>query len=262
MLLNARKVDTPEGVPHRILLGMQDITARLQAEDARRQLAAIVESSCDAIIGKNLDGTITSWNRSAERLFGYTAREAIGQKVTMLIPPDRSNEEVEILERIRRGESIHYETARLRKDASRLDISITISPVKDAAGRVVGASKIARDITARRQAEEALRASEERFRALFELGPVAVYSCDAAGVIKEFNRRAVELWGREPAPGDTDERFCGSFRLHRPDGTFMPHEQCPMAEVLSDKIPAKHDAEVTVERPTARGLPSSSIFVH
>ena len=82
------------------------------------------------------------------------------------------------------------------------------------------------------RAKAALLDSEERFRTLFDLNPVAVYSIDASGRIQQFNRRAAELWGREPAPGDTDERFCGSFRMFRPDGTFMPHEQCPMAEVV------------------------------
>ena len=82
----------------------------------------------------------------------------------------------------------------------------------------------------------ALRESQGRYRTLFDLAPIAVYSCDASGVIEKFNRRAVELWGREPAPGDTDERFCGSFKLFRPDGSFMPHDQCPMAEVVSGKI--------------------------
>jgi signal transduction histidine kinase len=96
---------------------------------------------------------------------------------------------------------------------------------------------------------EALRASEERYRTLFDLGPVAVYSCDVAGVIQQFNRRAAELWGREPAVGDTDERFCGSFKLFRPDGSFMPHEQCPMAEVVSGKLAHVRDAEVLIERP-------------
>jgi PAS domain S-box-containing protein len=100
-----------------------------------------------------------------------------------------------------------------------------------------------------REHTEALRASEERYRTLFDLVPVAVYSCDAAGVIQQFNRRAAELWGREPAAGDTDERFCGSFKLFRPDGSFMPHEQCPMAEVVSGKIAHVRDAEVLIERP-------------
>jgi signal transduction histidine kinase/ActR/RegA family two-component response regulator len=100
-----------------------------------------------------------------------------------------------------------------------------------------------------RERTEALHASEERYRTLFDLGPVAVYSCDVAGVIQEFNRRAAELWGREPAPGDTDERFCGSFKLFRPDGSFMPHEQCPMAEVVSGKLAQVRDAEVLIERP-------------
>ena len=99
------------------------------------------------------------------------------------------------------------------------------------------------------RAEAAARASEERYRALFDLGPVAVYSCDASGVIREFNPRAAELWGREPALGDTDERFCGSFKLFRPDGSFMPHAQCPMAEVVSGKIPEVRNAEVLIERP-------------
>ncbi len=96
---------------------------------------------------------------------------------------------------------------------------------------------------------EALRASELRYRTLFDLGPVAVYSCDAAGVIQQFNRRAAELWGREPTPGDTDERFCGSLKLLHPDGSLMPHEQCPMAEVVGGKIAQVRDAEVLIERP-------------
>ncbi len=105
------------------------------------------------------------------------------------------------------------------------------------------------DVTERRRADNALRWNEERYRTLFDLGPVAVYSCDASGVIQEFNRRAVELWGCEPALGDTDKRFCGSFKLFRPDGRFMPHEQCPMAEVVAGTLAEACDAEVLIERP-------------
>jgi PAS domain S-box-containing protein len=107
----------------------------------------------------------------------------------------------------------------------------------------------AADLIERTQAEEARRASEERYRTLFDLGPVAVYSCEASGVIREFNRRAAELWGRAPRPGDTDERFCGSHQMYRPDGTVMPHDQCPMAEVLAGTIPEARDMEVQIKRP-------------
>jgi PAS domain S-box-containing protein len=132
-----------------------NITERKKAEMATASLAAIVESSDDAIIGKDLNGVITSWNNGAKRLFGYTAQEAIGQSITMLIPFDRQHEESDILARLRRGEHLeHFETVRVRKDGSPLELSLTISPIKDSAGRIIGASKIARDITERKQAEQ------------------------------------------------------------------------------------------------------------
>ncbi len=132
-----------------------DITDRKRAEVHAQRLASIVESSEDAIISKDLVGTITSWNRGAERVFGYTAEEAVGKSVTILIPEDRLNEEPEILNRIRRGERVdHYDTVRRRKDGSLIDISLTVSPLKEADGSITGASKIARDITERKRAQE------------------------------------------------------------------------------------------------------------
>ena len=121
-------------------------------------LSAIVDSSEDAIISKDLNGVITSWNKSAERLFGYTAEEAVGRSVTMLIPPDRLDEEPKILEQLKRGERVdHFETVRMRKDGSLLNISLTISPIRNADGRIIGASKVARDITERKRDQEALQ---------------------------------------------------------------------------------------------------------
>jgi len=132
-----------------------DITDRKRAEQSARRLAAVVEFSDDAILTKDLDGVITSWNRGAERIFGYKAGEAIGRPITILIPRDRHDEEREIIGRIRRGEHVdHYETVRQCKDGSLLDISLTVSPLKDAAGKIIGASKIARDITERRRAQQ------------------------------------------------------------------------------------------------------------
>jgi PAS domain S-box-containing protein len=130
-----------------------DLIERKQAELAGERLAAIVDFSHDAIVSKDLNGIVTTWNRGAERLFGYTAEEMIGRPITTLIPPDRHDEEQGILKRVRRGERIeHYETVRQRNDGSLVDISLTVSPVKDTAGRVVGASKIARDISERKLA--------------------------------------------------------------------------------------------------------------
>jgi PAS domain S-box-containing protein len=134
---------------------LMDITEQKRGEEVSQRMAAIVESSDDAIVSKDLNGTIMSWNAGAERLFGYEADEIIGKPITTLIPPDRQNEEPGILERIRRGERIdHYETVRRRKDGSLFDVSLTVSPVKDPQGRIVGASKIARDISERKRAEE------------------------------------------------------------------------------------------------------------
>jgi PAS domain S-box-containing protein len=135
-----------------------DISERKSAEEVAQRLALIVESSDDAIISKDLNGVITSWNRGAERLFGYTADEVIGMPVTVLIPPERQEEEISILERIRRGQRIEpYETVRVRKHGSAVDISLTVSPVRNAQGKIIGASKVARDITERKRAEERIR---------------------------------------------------------------------------------------------------------
>ena len=144
-----------------IQCNIRDITERKRNEEARTRLAAIVEFSEDAIISKDTRGIITSWNRGAEHLFGYSAQEAIGQPVTMLIPPERLDEEPGILERIHRGEALeHYETVRRRKDGTLLDISLTVSPIRDSEGHIIGASKIARDISQRKRNDEALRQAQ------------------------------------------------------------------------------------------------------
>jgi PAS domain S-box-containing protein len=138
-----------------------DITSRKAAEQTQRRLAAIVESSDDAIVGKNLDGIVTSWNPGAEKMFGYSATEMIGRSITTIIPPELEEDEQRILETLRRGERIeHFETVRLTKNGERIDVSLTVSPVKDDAGRVIGAAKTARDITHQKKAEQALRTTE------------------------------------------------------------------------------------------------------
>ena len=145
------------GASYRFSAFIADITERKRAEGTKARLAAIVESSDDAIIGKTLDGIVIAWNRGAERIFGYTAEEVLGQPITMLVPPARSDEEPKIIARLRRGERIEqFETVRRRKDGKEVDVSLTISPIKDETGTMIGISMIARDITERQRAKEEL----------------------------------------------------------------------------------------------------------
>ncbi len=177
-----------------------DITERKQAEQATNLLAAIVESSDDAIVSKNLDGIITSWNKSAERIFGYTAEEAVGRHITLIIPEDRRDEETGIITRLRRGDRVdHFHTVRLRKDGRTLDVSLTISPLRNSAGKVIGASKVARDITAERRAERALRESEERFRAIVETTPECVKLVSPDGTLLHLNSSGLQMVGAQRA---------------------------------------------------------------
>lgn len=161
-------------------------------EHSRFLLSAIVDSSDDAILSKDLSGTIISWNAAASRLFGYRAEEIVGRSVLMLIPPELHHEEERILRNLREGKKIdHYETVRLRKDGRRINVSVTISPVKDDAGRVIGASKIARDISDRR------RNDETRFRlaAIVDSSDDAIISKDLNGIIMTWNASAQRLFG-------------------------------------------------------------------
>jgi PAS domain S-box-containing protein len=214
----ARKVDAEyrtfyELVAAQIATAIQNARAsegerkRLEAlaeiDRASNLLAAIVDSSDDAIISKSLDGVITSWNMAAERVFGHTAKEAIGRHITLIIPLDRRNEEVEIIERIRRGERIdHFETVRMRKDGTLLDIALTISPVKDGTGKIVGASKVARDITERERAAERERqitaeavAATAKFRAVFEQTTVFAGIMDIDGTFIDANQLCLQVCG-------------------------------------------------------------------
>ena len=156
----------------------QDITTRKRADDNVHRLAAIVESSADAIISKTLNGIITSWNPAAEKMFGYPASEIIGQPLLVLLPPDRANEEVEILAGFAKGELVrHFETVRLRKGGQRFEVSVTISPIKDADGKIIGASKIVRDITE-------LKKLEQQFR---QVQKMESFGQLAGGVAHDFN---------------------------------------------------------------------------
>jgi len=174
----------------------QQVIELKRAGETVSRMAAIVESSDDAIIGKSLDGIITSWNPAAERIYGYSAPEVIGKSVSLLVPPDHPDELVHILEQIWRGGRVdHAETERMRKDGQRIHVSLTVSPIKNATGEITGASTIARDITDRKRAEAALRESEERHRDLVEHSEDLICTFDFEGRFVSVNPAMVRLLG-------------------------------------------------------------------
>jgi PAS domain S-box-containing protein len=174
-----------------------DITELKQAEEARFRHAAIVESSDDAIISKDLDGVILSWNAGAQRIFGFTEAEAVGQSIAIIIPSELCDENNKFLHLLRAGERIeHYETLRVAKGGKPISVSLTMSPVRDSAGRIVGASKIARDITDRKQAEQTLRESEERFRLVANTAPVLIWMSGTDKLCTFFNQGWLDFTGR------------------------------------------------------------------
>ncbi|HLY74727.1 MAG TPA: PAS domain S-box protein, partial [Planctomycetota bacterium] len=230
-----------------VLASVVDITARKRAEAARLHLAAVVQSSADAILTKSLSGIITSWNEGAERMFGYSAPEIIGKSIFVLIPPDRVSEETAIISKIARGDRVaHFDTVRRRKDGSLIDVSLTISPIKDEAGRIVGVSKIARDITERNRAEE-------KFRLAVESAPSAMLMVDDKGDIVLVNVQAEKLFGYAKAellnqsiellvPG----RFRGQHPGHRSDFHAAPRSR-PMGADRELYARRKDGTEVPVE---------------
>jgi PAS domain S-box-containing protein len=183
-----------------------DITEQKTVEEIRSRLAAIVESSEDAIISKDFNGIITSWNAGAQRIFGYTEREAVGKSITLIIPPELRSEEAQILKRLRAGERIeHFETERLTKDKKRLTVSLTISPVKDASGKMVGASKTARDVTQSREVEVALRESEQRMRFSLEAANFGSWNWDVLTGKVQWSENMERIHGQSAGS------FAGNF---------------------------------------------------
>jgi two-component system cell cycle sensor histidine kinase/response regulator CckA len=170
------------GRAHRVVGALRDMTSQIESDEARTRLAAIVTSSTDAIIGKTLEGVVTSWNAGAERLFGYAAAEMVGRSIYTLIPEELHGVEHELLERVRRGERVEYaEAERIKKDGSRVYIALSVSPIWDGSGRLVGASSIKRDVTAQKHAREELRRREERYRALVTATSSLVWEADSQG---------------------------------------------------------------------------------
>jgi len=206
-------------------------------EDKAYLLAAIVDSSDDAIISKDLNGIVTSWNRSAERIFGYTASEMIGQPITVLMPPDRIAEESQILARIMRGERLdHFETVRQRKDGRLIDISLTISPVRNRDGTVIGASKIVRDITDKRRVEDELRSNQAQLLDSQRLAHVGSWDRDVATGRVRWSHQMYEIFG---LPDDTKPVFVTFLSLVHPKDLEIIEE--------AEKRAVAADAPIVVE---------------
>lgn len=173
-----------------------DVTDRMEAEKAAALLSAIVQSSFDAIVGKDLSGTVTSWNKGAERMFGYSSEEIIGTSITRIIPDERREEEERILARVKSGEMVeHFDTVRVKKDGTLLDVSVTVSPIKNSAGEIVGASKVARDITESRRQDEFVRQERDFSETLLNSLPGVVYLYDETGKFLRWNKNFERVTG-------------------------------------------------------------------
>jgi PAS domain S-box-containing protein len=214
-----------------------EVAVRKRIEETRERLAAIVDSSDDAIITKTLEGIITAWNRGAERIFGYTASEAVGRPMLMLLPPERIAEETDILARIGQGRNVeHFETVRVCKDGTRIDVSVTISPIRDGDGTIVGASKIARTITERKRAEDALRDSEERLRLALEGGRLGTWQWKIETDELDGSPLSFALFG---LPADTKFNFAGFRATLHPQDRILVDES--MRRCLAGE--AEYDVE-------------------
>jgi len=234
----------------------QDITDRKQAEEDLRHLAAIVEFSDDAIIGKTPDGIITSWNWGAECVYGYTKDEVLGRSIAMLIPPEHLEELTDILDHVKRGERVrHFEAERVRKDGGRVFLSLTVSPIRDVSGRIVGASTIGRDITERKRGEAALRESEGRFAAFMTHLPAAAFVKDEAGRTLFANQYLQDLLSFRGWEGKaTRSLIAGEVgqQMEEDDREALAHGPLKFHETLVDSHGASRTFE-TIKFPIPLG---------